>query len=87
MSGNINDLVFSFKVHIGNKRPVKRHFGLCNITLNEEVVSFLGRKYQTQHVLTLETLSIKEISPVLNRKYIGVQGKDFYFEILRFNLI
>ena len=58
-----------FKEHIGNKGPVKSNFELCSITPNEEVISILGRKDQTERLLTtLEAHFIKEIAPVLNTK-------------------
>ena len=51
-----------------NKGSVKSDFELCSITPNEDVISILGRKDQTDCRLTLDVLFIKEIAPVLNTK-------------------
>ena len=57
-----------FREHIGNKGPVKSHFEICNLAPNENVISILSRNNNSEHLLTLEALFIKEIDPVINTK-------------------
>ena len=59
--GILRHLQQCFKEHIGNKGAVKYHFELCGIKPNEDVISIFGRKDQTERLLTLEVLFIKEI--------------------------
>ena len=57
-----------FKEDTGNMGPVKSHLKNCGVTLNENIISVIGKNSNLSKLLTLEALFIKEINPSLNTK-------------------
>ena len=60
-------LLTRYTEHKNNKGPVKAHFSSCQVPFSLEDISILSSTIKSEeHLLTLEALYIKELSPVLN---------------------
>jgi len=72
MSGYVGQttrhLLRRFREHTGNTGPVKSHLESCNITIDENIISVIGKYQNLPELLTLEALFIREINPSLNTK-------------------
>ena len=58
-----------FKEYVGNKEPLKSNFETCAVTPTEDIIFIIGRTIRGDgRLLTLETLYIKELTPVPKTK-------------------